>query len=169
MALHNPRPKSVRRALALRALGSLSAINRQMNEAEQYYRRSFAEQPLTQTWAAWADGCFAQNWQGKVAELVAIAEQRWPSDWWTAALRGLNKSANTSPETLPPNVLKDLAIAENAPDSTVPELRSLQARALFALGQTPSARPRLNTIVTRLKGFGVAEKDLARLERVIKK
>lgn len=163
MAWQTPRPRAVRRALALRMLGNLRLLNGQMAEAEAFFRRSFAEQPLVVIWAAWAETAFSQGWREKVAEILAQGENRWPGAWWTCALRGLHHASAQSPETLHADVLRDLTAAEAAPDALQPELRSLQARALFTLAQTPAVLPRIESLVDRLKRMGVSPQDLKRL------
>jgi hypothetical protein len=164
MQFHSPRPRQVRRALALHLLARIHYARHQYREAARLYRESWTLQPTLPVWIGWAGMAQEAGQPDEVSAAVTEGLQRWPGDWWPQAMRGMLTASRTADASrIPPEAVRDLETAEHAPDAPTRELRSLQCLALYQLAQSTSAKTRAHELLKRLKRLGLPDKDCENL------
>jgi len=168
MRYHTERPRTNRKMLAYRGLASLRRADGDLVGAEEYIRQSWRVSHALQTWLVWVDLCFDDSLRDKMPEVLAEGFRVWPAAWWPPVLRGIYRGRKMQPKSLSPESYADLLRAELAPDSPIPELRTLQVRVLSIIAQSRRGAPRSDAILQRLTHLGVPEKDIEEIQERIR-
>ena len=154
MKYYDPRHQNLRRALALRYLGTVRRLQGRDRDAAEFFKRSWTLLPMPATWVPWAQTCLkgGDSLHTQLDYMVREGEREWPQGWWPGVVRALAY-----------NDTAGLEAAEQAADSVQPEFRVLQAEALYRLVQSPSGRSRAEDLLRRLQGLGVPQAELEKL------
>lgn len=161
MKWHTPRPKAVRKMLALRMLGTLRREAGFSADAETYFSESWHVNPVLQTWLKWVETCAESKLDARMNLAIDEGLKRWPDAWWPRVTRGIHQFRIAGTITEP--IFDDLSSAFEAPNANFPDLRVLQARVLGLLTELDTDHTRVDKMLERLAVLGVSDADLQRL------